>query len=109
VKDAHDFFAAGGTADQFRELAKGASEFECVQLSAIGSCAHWEGNATDFESAMRSKDTNHILDRIFVSGTSAGRQLAELARIAPARVERTNPGNQSFYRIFPKPTSPDAT
>jgi hypothetical protein len=68
----------------------------------LGNRAHWEGSATDFESAMRAKDTNHILDRLFVSGTSAGRQLAELARMAPARVERTNHGNQSFYRVFPQ-------
>jgi P4 family phage/plasmid primase-like protien len=28
VKDAHDFFAAGGTADQLREIAEAAKEFE---------------------------------------------------------------------------------
>jgi len=70
-------------------------------LDLIGQDAPlWEGTATEFEQAMRSKDNGRILDRIFTSGTAAGRMLAELARIAPHRVEKTNRANHSFYRIF---------
>lgn len=36
VKDAHDFFAAGGTADQLRELAEAATEFEPLANAAEG-------------------------------------------------------------------------
>jgi hypothetical protein len=67
----------------------------------------WEGTATEFEQAMRSKDNGRMPDRIFTSPTAAGRMLAEIARIAPQRVEKTNRGSQSFYRIFrTKPTLP---
>jgi putative DNA primase/helicase len=36
VKDAHDFFEAGGTADQLRELAEAASEFAPLANAAEG-------------------------------------------------------------------------
>ena len=36
VKDAHDFFAAGGTADQLRELAEAAPEFAPLANAADG-------------------------------------------------------------------------
>ncbi len=60
----------------------------------------WEGTATEFEKAMRAKDGEGILDRIFTSGTSAGRMLAELARVLPDRVKRTDRDGRSHYRIF---------
>jgi hypothetical protein len=60
----------------------------------------WEGTATEFEKAMRAKDNEGLLDRIFVSGTSAGRMLAELARALPDRVKRTDRDGRSHYRIF---------
>jgi hypothetical protein len=77
-------------------------------LDLIGSDAPcWDGTATEFEQAMRSKDNGWMLDRIFTNSTSAGRMLAEISRIAPHRVEKTNRGNQSFYRIFhPNPSTP---
>ena len=75
-------------------------------LNLIGDdTPHWEGHATDFEQAMRAKDNHRLLDRIFSTTTAAGRHLAELARIAPNRVEKTNRGNQSYYRIFKAQTA----
>ena len=71
-------------------------------LNLIGNAPHWEGHATEFEQAMRAKDNHGLLDRIFLTATAAGRHLAELARIAQNRVEKTNRGNQSYYRIFKK-------
>lgn len=60
----------------------------------------WEGTASEFEAALRAKDPERILDRVFVSATAAGRMLSELARIAPTRVERTNRHGTTHYRIF---------
>ena len=60
----------------------------------------WKGTATEFESAMRANDAERILDRLFVSATSAGRMLSELARIAPDRVERKNWNGTTHYRVF---------
>jgi|GEM_PF-2330836 len=67
----------------------------------VGSQPHWEGFATDFEQSMRSHDEKHLLDRIFVSGTTAGKMLTELSRMCPNRVTTTPRGGKSFYRIFP--------
>lgn len=61
----------------------------------------WEGSASDFERRLRGKDQTGMLERIFTNGQAAGRMLAELARVAPARVERTNWSGASHYRIFP--------
>ena len=60
----------------------------------------WEGTASEFEKAMRAKDQSGMLERIFVSGTAAGRMLAELARVLPDRVKRTDRDGRSYYRIF---------
>ncbi len=60
----------------------------------------WEGRATEFERAMRAKDNEGLLARIFVTGTSAGRMLSELARNLPERVKRTDRDGQSYYRVF---------
>ena len=60
----------------------------------------WEGSATEFEKAMRAKNGEGLLDRIFISGTAAGRMLAELSRIVPDRVKRTDRDGRSHYRIF---------
>jgi hypothetical protein len=66
----------------------------------------WQGTASEFEQALRAKDSGRILDRMFVSSTSAGRMLSELARITPARVERKNWNGTTHYRIFrPKRSS----
>ncbi len=60
----------------------------------------WEGSATEFERAMRGKDNDGILDRIFTTGTSAGRMLSELARVYPDRVEKRNWNGTAHYRIL---------
>jgi hypothetical protein len=60
----------------------------------------WEGFATEFEQAMRTKDEKHLLDRIFISGTTAGKMLTELSRMSPERVTTTPRGGKSYYRIF---------
>ena len=60
----------------------------------------WEGTASAFERAMRDLDSTRMLDRIFLSGQAAGRMLAELARITPGRVVRTNHSGVSHYRIL---------
>ena len=69
----------------------------------IGSRPCWEGFATEFEQAMRSHDERHLLDRIFTTGTTAGKMLTELSRMCPDRVTTTPRGGKSFYRIFPAP------
>lgn len=63
----------------------------------------WEGKASEFERAMRGKDGQSLLDRVFVSTTSAGRMLTELARIAPDRVKKTDREGVAHYRIFRAP------
>lgn len=70
-------------------------------LNLIGADSPlWQGSATEFEQAIRQKDQDGIADRLFVTSTSAGRLLAELARIAPDRVQHTKPQGSSHYRIF---------
>jgi len=49
---------------------------------------------------MMKLDGQGLLDRVFVSGTSAGRMLSELARVSPERVKRTDREGVSHYRIF---------
>ena len=49
----------------------------------LGSRPCWEGFATEFEQTMRSHDEKHLLDRIFISGTTAGKMLTELSRMSP--------------------------
>lgn len=71
------------------------STFRLVSTTA----PHWEGTATEFESAMRDRDNDGITARLFATQQSAGRMLSELARVVPARITRTNRGNSSFYRI----------
>lgn len=70
-------------------------------LGLLQGVPHWEGSATDFERAMRSKDGQDVLTRVFVTSTSAGRLLSELARMVPERVEKKNWGGTTHYRIFP--------
>jgi hypothetical protein len=60
----------------------------------------WQGTASEFEAALQAKHPERILDRVFVSATSAGRMLSALARIAPARVERKNWQGTTHYRVF---------
>ena len=75
---------------------------ELIELfKLIGSRPCWEGFATEFEQTMRAHDEKHLLDRIFVSGTTAGKMLTELSRMFPDRVTITPRGGKSFYRIFP--------
>ncbi|MCU0772608.1 MAG: hypothetical protein MUE94_12695 [Verrucomicrobia bacterium] len=69
-------------------------------LALLNGTDKWEGSASDFERALRSKDSSGMLDRIFVTGQAAGRMLTELARVSPSRVERTNWGGTSHYRVF---------
>ncbi len=61
----------------------------------------WEGSASQFEQAKRGKDYSGILDRLFPTGQSAGRMLAELARFVPGRVEKRNWHGLSHYRVYP--------
>lgn len=71
-------------------------------LELIGPDAPlWEGKASEFEKAMRSKDGHGLLDRIFTSGSAAGRMLTELEKVAPDRVKKTDRAGVSHYRIFP--------
>jgi 5S rRNA maturation endonuclease (ribonuclease M5) len=60
----------------------------------------WQGSATDFQKAMMGKDTQGLLDRIFINGTSAGRMLTELSQMSPDRVKKTDRDGSSFYRVF---------
>lgn len=66
----------------------------------------WQGTASDFERTMRQKDQEKMLDRVFISSMGAGRMLVELSRMSPDRVNRTNRGNQNYYRIFRPPSRP---
>ena len=66
---------------------------------------HWEGTSGEFEDAMRQVDKERLLDRIFVTGTSAGRMLSELSRMTN-RVKKTNRHGRSYYRILPPPPVP---
>ncbi len=71
-------------------------------LDLIGEDAPlWEGTASEFERTMRHKDGDRMLDRIFTSGSSAGRMLSEIARVSPDRVKKTDRDGRSYYRIFP--------
>lgn len=63
------------------------------------SAPQWEGTATEFECAMKSRDSEGITARLFGSPQAAGKMLSELARIVPDRVQRTNPQNTHLYRI----------
>ncbi len=75
-------------------------------LSLLEGADKWEGSATDFERALRGKDSSGMLDRIFTNQQAAGRMLTELAdHVAPTRVTKTNWGGTSHYRIFPPKTS----
>ncbi|MBI5387813.1 MAG: hypothetical protein HZA90_24390 [Verrucomicrobia bacterium] len=70
-------------------------------LDLIGADAPlWEGTATEFERALKAKDTASVLDRIFTSSTSAGRMLTELSRMVPDRVKKTDREGRAHYRIF---------
>jgi hypothetical protein len=60
----------------------------------------WEGTATQFEQAIKSKDGGGLLDRMFVVTNSAGRMLSELARTVPNRVVKTDRQGVSHYRIL---------
>ena len=60
----------------------------------------WEGKSSEFQNAMMKLDGQGLLDRVFVSGTSAGRMLSELSRVSPERVKRTDRDGVSHYRIF---------
>lgn len=61
----------------------------------------WEGRATEFEQAMRSKDREGLLTRILTgnSGTT-GKMLTELERLMPNRVKVTAHNGSSYYKIF---------
>ena len=61
----------------------------------------WEGRATEFEQAMRSKDREGLLARVLTgsSGTT-GKMLTEIERLAPGRVKVTPRCGSSWYRIF---------
>jgi len=86
-----------------RELQPEMRLLELIDgLALIGTDAPlWEGTATDFERELRSKDKEGVLDRVFVTGTSAGRMLTELARIVPDRVKKTDRQGRAHYRVFP--------
>jgi len=61
----------------------------------------WEGKASEFEKAMRTKDTQGLLDRMFLATNSAGKMLTEISRVSPDRVKKTDRDGSSHYRIFP--------
>ena len=85
-----------------RELQPKMRLLELIDtLDLVGSDTPlWEGKATEFEKAMRARDEEGLLDRIFTTGTSAGRMLAELARVVPERVKHTDRDGRSYYRVF---------
>ena len=87
-----------------REMQPETKLLEMIDcLGLIGNDAPlWEGTATQFQTELKAKDPERILDRVFVHATSAGRMLSELARIAPARIERKNWNGTTHYRIFPR-------
>lgn len=71
------------------------------ELDLIGGDAPlWEGTASEFERTMRGKDGEGVLDKVFTSGTTAGRMLSELARIHPELVKKTDRDGRSHYRVF---------
>lgn len=88
-----------------REMQPEARLLELLdQLNLIEPPApRWEGSASKFEQELRAKDPQRLLDRVFLTSTSAGRLLSELARVEPGRVERTNRGGLAHYRVFPRP------
>ena len=61
----------------------------------------WEGRATEFEQAMRSKDSEGLLARVLTgnSGTT-GKMLTELQMLVPERVNVTTRNGGSYYKIF---------
>ena len=85
-----------------RELQPEMRLLELIDTLGLieGDAPLWEGTATEFEKAMKAKDADGLLDRIFVSTTSAGRMLSELERLLPARVKKTDRDGRSHYRIF---------
>lgn len=85
-----------------RELQPETRLIELIEtLDLIGKDAPlWEGTASKFENEMRAKDSQGLLDRVFVSSTTAGRMLAEAARVIPERVYHTDRDGRSYYRIF---------
>jgi Family of unknown function (DUF5906) len=82
-----------------RELQPEMRLLELIDTLALidADAPLWEGTATEFEKAMRSKDGEGILDRIFTNGTSAGRMLTELSRAIPERVKRTDRDGRSDF------------
>jgi hypothetical protein len=71
-------------------------------LKLLGSSNSWTGTASQFETDLRKLDSEHILDRLFTTSTSAGRQLSELCRIAPTRFAKTNRHGVTHYTILAK-------
>lgn len=65
-----------------------------------GESPLWQGTATEFEQAIKSKDNGGLLDRMFIATNSAGRMLSELARTVPNRVVKTDRQGVSHYRIL---------
>lgn len=61
----------------------------------------WEGRATEFEQAMKQKDSEGLLTRVLTgnSGTT-GKMLTELERLVPNRVNGTTRNGSSYYKIF---------
>lgn len=89
-------------ADALREMQPEMRLLELIDsLDLLNGASKWEGSASEFERAIRGKDHSGMLDRLFPTGQSAGRMLAELVRVAPNRIEKRNWGGMSHYRIFP--------
>jgi antitoxin (DNA-binding transcriptional repressor) of toxin-antitoxin stability system len=94
-------FQHPGIVSALHDLQPEMRLLELIDLfKLIGSQPCWEGYATEFEQVMRTHDEKHLLDRIFTSGTTAGKMLTELSRMCPERVTTTPRGGKSFYRIF---------
>lgn len=89
-------------ASALREMQPEMRLLELIDsLDLLNDCSQWVGSASEFERALRGKDHSGMLDRVFTTGQSAGRMLAELARVVPDRVEKRNHSGISHYRIFP--------
>lgn len=84
-----------------RELQPEMRLLELIDtFDLVGDAPLWEGQAMEFEKAMRAKDSEGMLNKIFTGLSTTGRMLAELERIRPDRVKRTDRDGRSHWRIF---------
>ncbi len=84
-----------------RELQPEMRLLELIDTLDLIDCEKefWEGKASEFETALRRKDTHGIYQNHF-GGSSTGRMLSELSRTNPDRIKKTDRQGTSHYKIF---------